>query len=69
MAPAGTPRAVVDRLNAETVKALQIPAVRIRLEEMGGEARGSTSDEMKAMVASEVQRWSQVVADANIPKQ
>lgn len=69
MAPAGTPRAVVDRLNAETVKALQIPAVRTRLEEMGGEARGSTPDEMKAMVASEVQRWSQVVADANIPKQ
>lgn len=69
MAPAGTPRAVVDRLNAETLKALQIPAVRTRLEEMGGEARGSTPDEMKAMVASEVQRWSQVVADANIPKQ
>ncbi len=69
MAPAGTPRTVVDRLNAETLKALQLPAVRTRLEEMGGEARGSTPDEMKAMVASEVQRWSQVVADANIPKQ
>lgn len=69
MAPAGTPRAVVDRLNAETLKALQLPAVRTRLEEMGGEARGSTPDEMKAMVASEVQRWTQVVADANIPKQ
>jgi tripartite-type tricarboxylate transporter receptor subunit TctC len=69
MAPADTPRTVVDRLNAETLKALQLPAVRTRLEEMGGEARGSTPDEMKAMVASEVQRWSQVVADANIPKQ
>ena len=69
MAPAGTPRTVVDRLNAETLKALQLPAVRTRLEEMGGESRGSTPDEMKAMVASEVQRWSQVVADANIPKQ
>lgn len=69
MAPAGTPRAVVDRLNAETLKALQLPAVRTRLEEMGGEARGSTPDEMKAMVASELQRWTQVVADANIPKQ
>lgn len=69
MAPADTPRTVVDRLNAETLKALQLPAVRTRLEEMGGESRGSTPDEMKAMVASEVQRWSQVVADANIPKQ
>ena len=69
MVPAGTPRAVVERLNAETLKALQLPTVRSRLEEMGGEARGSTPDEMKAMVASELQRWTQVVADANIPKQ
>ncbi len=69
MAPAGTPRAIVDRLNAETLKALQLPAVRTRLEEMGGEVRGSTPDDMKAMVAAELQRWTQVVADANIPKQ
>jgi tripartite-type tricarboxylate transporter receptor subunit TctC len=69
MAPAGTPRPVIDRLNAETLKALQLPAVKARLEEMGGEARGSTPEEMKAMVASEVQRWSQVVAEARIPKQ
>ena len=54
MVPAGTPRAVVERLNAETLKALQLPTVRSRLEEMGGEARGSTPDEMKAMVASGV---------------
>ena len=69
LAPAGTPRAVVERLNAETLKALQVPAVRARLEDMGGEARGSTPEEMKAMVASELQKWTQVVAEANIPKQ
>lgn len=69
MAPAGTPRAVVERLNAEVLKALQLPIVRTRLEDMGGEARGSTPEEMKAMVSSELQKWTQVVADANIPKQ
>ena len=69
MAPAGTPRAVVDRLNADTLKALQIPAVKTRLEDIGGEVRGSTPEEMKAMVASELSRWVQVVADAKIPKQ
>ena len=69
MAPAGTPRPVIERLNAETAKALQAPAVRQRLEDMGGEARGSTPDEMKAMVARELDRWTQVVADAKIPKQ
>ncbi len=69
MAPAGTPRAVIDRVNAETLKSLQIPAVKARLEEMGGEARGSTPEEMKALVTSELARWTQVVADAKIPKQ
>ena len=36
---------------------------------MGGEAKGSTPDEMKAMVSAELQKWTQVVADAKIPKQ
>lgn len=69
MAPAGTPRAVVDRLNAEVLRALQAPAVRQRLEDMGGEARGSTPEEMKTMVSHEIEKWQQVVADAKIPKQ
>lgn len=69
MAPAGTPRPIVDRLNAEVQKALLVPAVKTRLEEMGGEAKGSTPEEMKVMVASQTQKWIQVVADAKIPKQ
>ncbi|RSZ28774.1 tripartite tricarboxylate transporter substrate binding protein [Variovorax beijingensis] len=69
MAPAGTPRLIVDRLRAETLKALQVPGVRARLEEMGGEARGSTPEEMTAMVAAELKRWTAVVNDAHIPKQ
>jgi hypothetical protein len=39
------------------------------LEEMGGDVRGSTSEEMRAMVASETQKWTQVVNNAKIPKQ
>ena len=69
MAPAGTPRPIVDRLNQEVQKALQVSTVKTRLEEMGGEAKGSAPEEMKAMVASELQKWTQVVADAKIPKQ
>ncbi len=69
MAPAGTPRPIVDRLQAETLKALQAPGVRARLEEMGGEARGSTPEEMTTMVAAELKRWTAVVNDAHIPKQ
>jgi hypothetical protein len=36
---------------------------------MGGDVRGSTSDEMKNMVTSETQKWIQVVNNAKIPKQ
>ena len=68
MAPAGTPKPVIDRLNAELQKALVVPAVKTRLEDMGGEVRGSTSEEMRNMVAAQTQKWIQVVNDAKIPK-
>ncbi|WEE75571.1 tripartite tricarboxylate transporter substrate binding protein [Comamonas testosteroni] len=69
MAPAGTARVVVERLNTETQRALELASVRKRLEDIGGEARGSTPEEMKAMVSHELEKWRQVVADAKIPKQ
>jgi tripartite-type tricarboxylate transporter receptor subunit TctC len=69
MAPAGTPRPIIEKLNQEVLKSLQVAAVKTRLEEMGGEAKGSTPEDMKAMVSSELQKWTQVVADAKIPKQ
>jgi len=69
MAPVGTPKTVVDKLNSETNKALLVASVKSRLEEMGGEARGSTPEEMRQMVSSELQRWTQVINDAKIPRQ
>ncbi|WP_440532725.1 tripartite tricarboxylate transporter substrate binding protein [Variovorax sp. YR566] len=69
LAPAGTPRPIVNRLNAEALHALQALSVRQRLEDMGGEASGSTPEEMKALVARELEKWTQVVADAKIPRQ
>ena len=66
---AGTPPAIVERLNAEMRKALQVPEVRARLESFGGEVRGSTSEEMRNRVATDVQRWSRVIAESNIPRQ
>jgi tripartite-type tricarboxylate transporter receptor subunit TctC len=69
MAPGGTPRPVVDQLRAATLKALQVPNVRARLEDMGGEARGSTPEEMASMVSTELKKWTTVVNDAHIPKQ
>ena len=69
MAPAATPWSVIEPLNAAVLAALRAPAVRSRLEEMGGDARGSTPEAMRAMVESEVERWSEVVRDAHIPRE
>ena len=68
-APAGTPRAIIERLNAEVQRALQVPEVRSRLEGFGGEAKGSTPQEMKERVIFELARWKKVIADSRIPQQ
>ena len=68
-APAGTPRPIIERLNAEVQKVLQLPEVRARLEALGGEAKGSTPQEMKERVVFEVARWKKVIAESKIPQQ
>jgi tripartite-type tricarboxylate transporter receptor subunit TctC len=69
MAPAGTSRAVIERLSAEVAQAIKQPNVRTSLEEMGGEPRSSSPEEMKTMVAAELARWTRLVAERNIPRE
>ncbi len=66
MAPAGTPKAVVGRLNAEIVKALQSPDLRAKLAVQGAEPLGSTQAEYAAYVKSELARWAKVVKDSGV---
>ena len=68
-APAGTPKPLIERLQAEVQKAIALPEVRARLEALGGEARGSTPQEMKERVVSEVARWKKVISESKIPQQ
>lgn len=68
MLPAGTPPAVVKRLNDATRQALLSPEVRARLRQMGGEAQASTPQEMTQFVENELKKWTQVVGEAAIPK-
>jgi tripartite-type tricarboxylate transporter receptor subunit TctC len=68
-APAKTPRAVVERLHQEVVKALSAPELRTRLAGLGVEARASTPEELRKFFAAETQRWAKVVETAKIPKQ
>jgi tripartite-type tricarboxylate transporter receptor subunit TctC len=60
-APAGTPRAVVDRLNAELAKALAQPEMRQRLLDMAAAPEPSTPEQMRQFIASEIKRWRTVV--------
>jgi len=61
MLPAGTPREIVNRLNAETIKVLQHPEVRERLVAQGYTIKWSTPQEVQAYVKTEMERWAKIV--------
>jgi tripartite-type tricarboxylate transporter receptor subunit TctC len=65
-APAKVPAPIVQRLNAELRRAIAVPEVKTRLESMGGDPRGTTPEEMRALVASQLATWSKLAKDANI---
>ncbi len=66
LAPAGTPAAVIDRLHAEVVRSLALPAVRMRLEAEGAEPVDSSPARFAAFIRAEIERWGKVVRDARI---
>jgi len=60
-APAGTPPEIVKRLNAEIVKALNMPDVREKLSGLGAEIVADSPEEFSALVKAEVAKWADVV--------
>jgi tripartite-type tricarboxylate transporter receptor subunit TctC len=64
IAPAGTPRPVVDRLNSEIVRLLQLPDVQARLTADGGQIITSTPDQFAAYIKTEIGRFAKVVKDS-----
>jgi tripartite-type tricarboxylate transporter receptor subunit TctC len=68
-APAKTPRAAIERVREELLKALASPDVQKRFAELGVEPRPSTPDELREFYFSEAKRWTRVVEAAKIPKQ
>ena len=66
IAPAGTPKEIVDRVAAEAKKALADPVTIKRLADQGIVAVGSTPDEFRAFVGDEIARWAKVIKDGNI---
>ena len=69
VAPANTPRAIVERLNREINVALASPDVKQRMLDVGVEARGSTPEQARELMVSEIAKWKEVIERAGIPKQ
>src|SRR5207248_8372639 len=58
---AGTPRAIIERLNAELNRSMSRPEVRAQLEKMGAEAATGSARAFDELIAAEVQRWDRLV--------
>jgi tripartite-type tricarboxylate transporter receptor subunit TctC len=65
-APAGTPRPIVDRLNAEVTKVLAMPDIRSRLLDLGAEPSPMPVAEFTTWVQQEVNKWTRLVKEAGI---
>jgi tripartite-type tricarboxylate transporter receptor subunit TctC len=63
---AGTPKAIVDRLYAETMKVLALPDVQKRLVGLGGEPGNATPEQFAALVKSDYERFGRLIKDANV---
>jgi len=68
-AAAGTPQPIVQRLNAEFIRAMNVPEVRKQIESSGYQVVGSTPAELDAHVRAEIPRWARVVKAANVTPQ
>jgi tripartite-type tricarboxylate transporter receptor subunit TctC len=61
LAPAGTPRPIVEKLAAEIAKGLKTPAGKAALADQGAEAVGGTPDEFGVFIKAELEKWAKVV--------
>ena len=69
IAPAGTPKPVIEFLHRETVKVLSMPDTREKLATMGFDPVASTPEEFAQWIRTEIVRWGKVIRDANIALQ
>jgi tripartite-type tricarboxylate transporter receptor subunit TctC len=69
LAPAHTPKAIVNQLSVETARILKLPDVAQRLSALGAEPVGSTPAEFAALIKSENAKWAKVIKEAHVPLQ
>ena len=66
LGPANTPKAVVDRVNAEMNKALLLPDIQARFAQMGFEPAGGSAADFAQAIQRDSQKWSKVIKDAGV---
>jgi tripartite-type tricarboxylate transporter receptor subunit TctC len=66
LAPAGTPRPIIDKLNAEINAAFKLPDVRAKLEQAGIAIQGGTPAQYAARMKADLAKWGKVVQDAGL---
>ena len=64
LAPAGTPREIINKLSAELAKVIALPELRERFATLGMEPRTSNSEQFAAFIRSETVKWAKVVRDS-----
>lgn len=69
LAPAGTPKDIVAKLNTEINAALKLPEVRAKLEAAGIEVQGGTPQQYAALIKSDLAKWGKVVKEAGIQQE
>ena len=66
LAPAGTPKAIVSRLNAEIGKVLKMPDVRTKFDQQGVIPMYTTPEQTEQHIRGEVEKWAKVIKAANV---
>ena len=66
LAPAGTPRPIVDKVHQQAVKIAAMPDVREKLAQIGLDTTGEGPDAMAAIIKADIAKWAKVIKDANI---
>jgi len=69
LAPAGTPKDIIARLNAEVLKAVGDPEVRRKLEDLGFAVRGSSPEALRAMTRDQLAKYERVIRETGIAKE
>ncbi len=64
--PTGTPKAIIDKIHADTAKALQSPDIRTRYEQLGMAPVGNNPEQFAKLIREETVRWAKIVRERNL---